>query len=397
MSDTPPPGAAAPHVDDLERIAPDAWAWLLRHLRAALHAVDDDRIPGVDRLRATPAVRLAGGRVRREVEELLARGGPLWAELHRLLVAADDRPEELDWLVSGERAVVVEEVAAPSPPERDREREEQLRRRAQRLQQERDEARRQLDGARARAEQAESERAEVEVRLDEMAREAEQLRRRLAAAADDRAQAVERERRRGASELESLREELAALRRAEQERQDERRRRRAAEEAADAGERPVRDRRPAQRVRPGRPTELPPRVRPGTREAVEVLLDRGRLVYVDGYNLTRTQRDDLPLDQQRSWLVGALATQVARRGIRPTVVFDSDVAGPGGRQERGRGVVVRFTAEGVTADDEIVFAVDASEEDEPVLVVTDDRELRDRLRPYRVDVVGTAAFRWVLD
>lgn len=401
-SDAPPPGVAAPNADDLQRIGADAWAWLLPHLRAALLAVDEEQLPAVRRLRATPPARLAGGRIRREVEALLARGGPLWAELHQRLAAADDHPQELAWLMTGHRAVVVKEVPTEAPSKRDRDREEQLRRRAQRLQDERDEARRQVDGAEARARQAEAERDELRVELERVAGEVEELTRRLGAAQSDREQAVDRERRRGAAELGQLREELASLRRAEQERrQAEERRRQATSVGASAGGTEARTPAPERAggrsgVRPGRPSELPPRVRPDTREAVEALLGRDRLVLIDGYNLTLSQRGELSLDQQRAWLVQALATQVARRGIRPTVVFDSDVAGPGGRREKGRGVTVRFTAEGTTADDELVFAVAALEEVEPVLVVTDDRELRDRLRPYRVDVVGTAAFSWVL-
>lgn len=397
--DAPPPGAAPPHADDLARIAPDPWAWLIPHLRAALRSVGEDQLPAVERLRATPAVRLAGGRIRAEVEELLARGGPLWAELHRRLAAAGDVPDELAWLVAGERPGTVEEVVVAEPSRHDREREEKLRGRAQRLQQERDDARRQLDGAEARARQAAEERDGLRQELDRLERRVGELTSRLEAAEADRDQAVERERRRGAAELDRLREELAALRRSEEERRSEERRRAAAASGGGAtGSEPrSRPRRSgAGPARPGRPSELPAGVRRDTREAVEALLGRDRLVLVDGYNLTLSQRGDLPLDQQRAWLVQALATQVARRGIRPTVVFDSDIAGPGGRSERGRGVIVRYTGEGTTADDELVFAVAALEEDEPVLVVTDDRELRERLRPYRVDIVGTAPFTWVL-
>lgn len=397
--DAPPPGVAPPRADDLARIAPDPWAWLIPHIRAALRSVDAEQLPPAERLRATPAVRLAGGRVRAEVEELFARGGPLWAELHHRLVVAGDAPEELAWLVAGGRPGTMEEIVVTEPPGVDRERETKLRERAQRMQQERDDARRQLDGAQARARQAAEERDGLRRELDRMGRRVQELGARLEAAESERDQAVERERRRGAAELDRLRGELASLRRSEQERRTEERRRAAAESQSDASPPPSRSgpgRPGTGRARPGRPSELPAGVRPDTREAVEALLGRDRLVLVDGYNLTLSQRGELPLDQQRTWLVQALATQVARRGIRPTVVFDSDIAGPGGRSERGRGVTVRYTGEGATADDELVFAVAALEGDEPVLVVTDDRELRERLRPYRVDVVGTAPFTWVL-
>lgn len=399
MPSPPPPRAAAPHADDLQRIGTDAWAWILPHLRDALHAVDEAQVPDVRRLRATPAVRLAGGRPRQEVAQLIARGGPLWAELHQRIAADEDRPEELGWLVSGDRPAATPEPRPSHPPERDREQEERLRGRAQRLQRERDEARRQIEGARARSERAETERDEVASRLRRLEQEVEELRARLSVAAADREQAVERERRRGAAELEELRGELSALRRAEQQRRLEQRRREEAATASTASRvaRGRTDGDTGEVARPGRPSRLPSGVRPGTREAVDALLRRDRMVLVDGYNLTLTQRDDLTLEQQRTWLVHALATLVARTGVRPTVVFDSSVAGPGGRRASGRGVTVRFTAEGVTADDEIVFEVAAQEPDRPILVVTDDRGLRQRLAPYRVDVVGTAEFRWVLD
>lgn len=398
-SPTPPARVAAPRADDLERIDPDRWAWLLPHLRGALLAVDESQVPAVRRLRATPAVRLAGGRPRRDVARLLAQGGPLWAELHRRIVAADDQPPELGWLVAGERPAVVEAPPTPPPAARDHAHEERLRERAQRLQRERDDARRQLEGARARAERAEADRDEVTQTLRRLEERMGELEARLERAGSERDQAVERERRRGAAEVEALRSELGALRRAEDERRAEERRREEAASAATTAPASQRSRagRAPGRLVPGRPSRLPPGVRPGTREAVEALLHRDRTVFVDGYNLTLTQRGDLPLEQQRQWAIRGLATQVARRGIRPTIVFDSTVAGPGGRQETGRGVTVRFTAEGQTADDEIVFEVEAQEPGRPVLVVTDDRGLRDRLRPYAVDVVGTSEFRWILE
>jgi predicted RNA-binding protein with PIN domain len=78
--------------------------------------------------------------------------------------------------------------------------------------------------------------------------------------------------------------------------------------------------------------------------------------------------------------------------VRPVVYFDGEEAG-GGRPRTGtREVEVRFTPAGITADDELVLAVEAT--DEPVLVVTDDRELRARLLASGADVIGTAPFLW---
>jgi predicted RNA-binding protein with PIN domain len=76
------------------------------------------------------------------------------------------------------------------------------------------------------------------------------------------------------------------------------------------------------------------------------------------------------------------------------VVFDGERAG-GGRPLAGtREVEVRFTHAGITADDEVVLAVEAT--DEPVLVVTDDRELQLRVRASGADVVGTGPFLWAV-
>ena len=55
---------------------------------------------------------------------------------------------------------------------------------------------------------------------------------------------------------------------------------------------------------------------------------------------------------------------------------------------------MRFTGAGVTADDEIVLAVEGT--DEPVAVVTDDRELSARVAVAGADVIGTTSFLGVV-
>ncbi len=52
---------------------------------------------------------------------------------------------------------------------------------------------------------------------------------------------------------------------------------------------------------------------------------------------------------------------------------------------------VQFTAEGITADDDLVFQAEAIDPGTPLVVVTDDRELRDRLASLQVDLVPTGA------
>ena len=59
------------------------------------------------------------------------------------------------------------------------------------------------------------------------------------------------------------------------------------------------------------------------------------------------------------------------------------------------GVEVRFTAGGVIADDEIVFAVAAT--DAPVLVVTDDAELVARVRAEGGNTVGVVHLAGIVE
>lgn len=404
------PTPATPDAEALERLPADDWAWLLPHLRAALHALDDAEVtPVVERLRAAPPSRLAGGRTRRDAARLVARGGALWRDLHQRIADAEDRPPGLEPLVAGE-PIAATATTPPAPTaagtadaDRDPARQvelDRLRARARDLKRARDEARRQLEGAEVRSAAAEARADEAERRLAELVAAEAAAREAVAAADAERDRALDRERRRAAADRRALEDELTGVRRelhelrAEAQRQLSRPPAAAPRPAASA--RPRGGERPDPGVVVGRPTRLPPRIRAGTREAAAALLGRGRLVYVDGYNLTRTQRDDLDLAGQRRWLVQSLATLAARTGIEPTVWFDSTVAGPSGRQERGRGVRVRFTAHGLSADDELVFAVEALERDRPVVVVTDDRELRSRLAPYRVDLLDTASFRWML-
>jgi predicted RNA-binding protein with PIN domain len=145
---------------------------------------------------------------------------------------------------------------------------------------------------------------------------------------------------------------------------------------------------------PPPPTRLPDTVAPGTAEEADLLLSAGRLVAVDGYNVTLQHRPQLDLAGQREWLIRRLATLAAQRRVRPVVVFDGERASAARPLTGVREVEVRFTGAGITADDELLFLVEALPDDEPVLAVTDDRELSARLAARGVDVVGTGPFVW---
>ncbi|MFA9445714.1 NYN domain-containing protein [Egicoccus sp. AB-alg6-2] len=392
----PPPPAAA-----LLALPADAWGDLLPTIRAALNDVDDAlATPAIRRLRAAPTGRLAGGRVRKEVCSLLGAGGPAWEALYRRLIA-DDVARSWAETIRAEPLTAPPTVdpaasAAPAPTAPTERELARTRERLRDARQERDALRRRLDGAESRAKQAEEAAASAEARVQTTQAENVELRQRVEELEYDRERAVARERRRGEAAQARLREELAELRRADEERRIEQRRhlerRRALEAEAAETQRKRRERRSSRtpRVVPGRPSSLPEGVARGSTEAARLLLHTGRVVLVDGYNLTRQHRDHLDLETQRAWLVQLLATAAMQRRIRPVVVFDGQRASVARPIIASREVEVRFTPEGITADDELVLAVEAT--DEPVLVVTDDRELQARVRVSGADVVGTAAF-----
>lgn len=410
MSASSAPDADAPPADVLMALDSDTWAQFVRVARAALHDLDDsDVTPVVERLRAAPASRLAGGRVRRELCELLAHGGAAWLAVRNRIDGLEPLPDGLSWLAGRDglppdpgpaRSDTAGDSAAAGRHAGDTRRRRELDRARDRLREaraDRDAWRRRAEGAEARAEASAGEVAAMRVRLEANGMELEAVREELAAQGEERARALKRERRRRDAEVAALSDELSAMRRADQQRRAEARRRVEARELVERdAAREVEQARRSLRgdttptAVPGRPSQLPSGVAPGTTQAAKALLHAGRLVLVDGYNVTKQHRGRLDLESQRSWLVGVLATLVARRRIRAVVVFDGERAG-GGRPPAGvRDVTIRFTGVGVTADDELVLAVEGT--DDPVVVVTDDRELTARVTASGADVVGTRAF-----
>ncbi|UPK73403.1 NYN domain-containing protein [Nocardioidaceae bacterium SCSIO 66511] len=96
-------------------------------------------------------------------------------------------------------------------------------------------------------------------------------------------------------------------------------------------------------------------------------------VIVDGYNVSKSAWGETPLERQRSRLVTELGGLAARTAVEVTVVFDgADVAAA---RPAARGVRVRFSPSGVTADDVIAQLVSAEPEGRPVIVVSSDAEV----------------------
>jgi hypothetical protein len=396
-------------VASLTALDTDRWVALLPHVRAAAGDLADagELAAAADHgqlaaLRDTPATRLVGGRRRRELATQLATDPALWAAVVARVRALDPVPETLAWLdeAAGEDVGSGPGDVDATAAERARRDLDRARERLRTTRDDRDRWRRRAEGTQARLDAVTAELDAARDKATALAAELADTAARLARAEEERTRAVDRERRRRDAEVARLGEELAATRRAEEERRQVKRREREARDQARraAAEAEAEARRTAveagrTRVVPGRPTRLPEGVAPDTTEAARLLLHPGRWVLVDGYNVTLTHRGHLGLEQQRAWLVQLLATLVSTRRIVPQVVFDGRAAG-GARPPAARGVEVRFTEAGISADDELVLAVEGS--DEPVVVVTDDRELRTRVQLGGADVVGTRSLLGVV-
>jgi hypothetical protein len=382
VADPGPPAALDP--DRLAALSSDDWAAVLVALRTEL-AQHEELTPAQAAVAARPTGRLVSGEGRAQVVELLAGDGTL----ARVVLERTPPTVRATLLTSAPATAAGEPGDARSDSEVVRARE-----RARILRTERESLRRRAEGAEARAEGAERALLDAEAAQREAEDRASALLERLEEAEAERERAVARERRRRDGEVARLTAEVAALRRAEESRHADHRRRARAEQRRAAAPPQAREQETLERVPPGRPTRLPKGIAPGTTEAARALLGPGRLVLIDGYNVTRQHRADLDLEGQRTWLLQLCANAVPTLRLRPIIVFDGQQAG-GGRPALGRQQVeVRFTPAGITADDELVLAVEAT--DEPVVVVTDDRELAARVGASAADVVGTLAFLGVV-
>jgi predicted RNA-binding protein with PIN domain len=130
---------------------------------------------------------------------------------------------------------------------------------------------------------------------------------------------------------------------------------------------------------------------------LEELLDLPRVhVIVDGYNVTKSAWPTMPLEAQRNRLVQGLAPVAARTGAEITCTFDgADVTVPP-PVGKAKGVRVRFSRHGHTADDLIRHLVEAEPEGRPIVVVTSDREIAETVRRPGVHSVDSAALTGLL-
>ncbi len=174
--------------------------------------------------------------------------------------------------------------------------------------------------------------------------------------------------------------------------------------AGDAGPRPER-RRPGgrgPRARGGRgplrrPVPLPGGVHDDSVEAAEhlVRLPRAALL-VDGYNVSMATWPDLAIDAQRRRLVAALGDLQARCGAEVVVVFDGVDDGSLRPVRPDRPLRVEFTPDAVEADDVIIERVARVRPGRPVVVVSDDRRVRDGARAGGANLLTTDQLRAVI-
>jgi predicted RNA-binding protein with PIN domain len=156
---------------------------------------------------------------------------------------------------------------------------------------------------------------------------------------------------------------------------------------------------PAAAATPRRPERREPLPVPGGRGADDPetlaawMATDGVLVLVDGYNVTKHPLGfpERSLEDQRTLLLD-LCRRLARRfGAAVTVVFDGGTIEPIPSRLPLGPVEVVFTDAGRTADDEIVARTNATPAERPVVVVTSDNELRDRVGALGASVTRSPA------
>jgi len=137
----------------------------------------------------------------------------------------------------------------------------------------------------------------------------------------------------------------------------------------------------------------PVRLRPGTTEdsleaADQLLRTPGAVLLVDGYNISHAVWWDHPIAAQRDRLVSALAELNARTGVDIEVVFDGAEVERGPALTPRAAVRVRFSPQGVEADDVILDLAGSIPVSRPVIVASSDRRVREGARREGANVLG---------
>ena len=116
-------------------------------------------------------------------------------------------------------------------------------------------------------------------------------------------------------------------------------------------------------------------------------------VLIDGYNVTKAPSGfaDLDLEAQRERLIDA-AVRLARKHSAPmTIVFDGSEEPTGTKRRSRQGVKVEYSKPDEIADDHLIALLGSLPPD-PVVVVTNDKELQHRARKKGATVAGSDQF-----
>ena len=356
--------AAASDPDD---VGPIAWLWLERpegwqqDVDALLdeHAIDHD---------APAEERSADKALRRQLEGAERRAARALEEARRAASEAERTRRELDE-VRAERAAHAKRIdelerrIAELSAQRTKavaELKHQEAVLARRTEEKRalaakvDELERQLDARRGHTDRG-ADASTGGVRIDDLRLAVAELRRRAAAFAED---------------LEALQRSLAG----------------GDATAAAAGTRVSRDV-PPPRVSVAVPAGL---AEDSVETARHLLAQPNAVLLVDGYNVSMVAWPDLDIAEQRVRIERLLDELAARTaGLSVELVFDGAAAQPVARSMRP-GLTVRFTAADVEADDELLDLVGRFPNDRPVIVVSNDRRVRDGARARGANVLTSA-------
>ncbi len=145
---------------------------------------------------------------------------------------------------------------------------------------------------------------------------------------------------------------------------------------------------PTQRVR----VPMPGGLRNDSPEAAEYLFRQvsNVVVLIDGYNVTFKNWDKLPVQEQRHRFLRNVEELSSRySGAEFVVVFDGSETDYDyiSTTARSLGVIVRFSLPGVTADDHIIDQCDSYPLTRPIVVVSEDGDVRERARDRGANLV----------
>ena len=149
-----------------------------------------------------------------------------------------------------------------------------------------------------------------------------------------------------------------------------------------------------------RPRDLPQGLDPDSLEAADHLCGiENSCLIVDGYNVTMNRWDttEVEISEQRARLDRRLEQFCARKRNRACIVWDGIDPDTPPQTGRDTGVQHIFSARGSNADDLLIEKIQKFPPTAPLVVVTSDKELRQRAATLGANVIGSDRLWQVLD